>query len=155
MSFHQIMHPTVKLQLVLIPSTAIQILTPLCRIITRKIDLKCSKLLNGQSSLERIHTHLNTENTRAILPIARILFLMTSLRKLAALPARQPDWVKRTREKKKHTKWLIQVLQQNCSVLSKCFQVDLKTPHVREEKMKTQCARFKQLVFGLGFWIFL
>jgi len=32
------------------------------------------------------HTHLNTENTRAILPIARILFLMTSLRKLAALP---------------------------------------------------------------------
>jgi hypothetical protein len=51
---------------------------------------KCSKLLNGQSSLERIRTHLNTENTRAILPIARILFLMTSLRKLAALPARQP-----------------------------------------------------------------
>lgn len=34
-----------------------------------------------------IHSHLNTENTRAILPIARILFLMTSLRRLAALPA--------------------------------------------------------------------
>lgn len=33
-----------------------------------------------------LNNYLNTENTRAILPIARILFLMTSLRKLAALP---------------------------------------------------------------------
>lgn len=30
--------------------------------------------------------YLNTENTRAIFPMARILFRITSLRKLAALP---------------------------------------------------------------------
>lgn len=48
-------------------------------------------------------THLNTENTRAILPIARILFLMTSLRKLAALPARrlkQEKWGKKGEREK-------------------------------------------------------
>lgn len=32
------------------------------------------------------NTDLNTENTRAIFPMARILFRITSLRKLAALP---------------------------------------------------------------------
>jgi hypothetical protein len=69
------------------------------------IDLKRSKLLNGQSSLRgRFQTHLNTENTRAILPIARILFLMTSLRKLAALPARQPSRVERRERERERTK---------------------------------------------------
>lgn len=33
-----------------------------------------------------MYKYLNTENTRAILPIARILLRMTSFRRLAAAP---------------------------------------------------------------------
>lgn len=34
------------------------------------------------------HSYLNTENTRAIFPIARILFRITSFRRLAAVPGK-------------------------------------------------------------------
>lgn len=36
-----------------------------------------------------MYTYLSTENTRAILPIARILLRITSFRKLAALPVQK------------------------------------------------------------------
>lgn len=89
------MHPTVKLRLVLIPSIAKQIPTPLCE--HKAWENKRLIHLPKASASFHLAPHLNTENTRAILPIARILFLMTSLRKLAALPARR--WTRRWKEK--------------------------------------------------------
>lgn len=41
-------------------------------------------------SIYDLRTHLNTENTRAIFPIARILFRITSFLKFAAAPAIKP-----------------------------------------------------------------
>lgn len=89
------MHPTVKLRLVLIPSIAKQIPTPLCEHKAWE-NKRIIRLLKAPASFH-LAPYLNTENTRAILPIARILFLMTSLRKLAALPARR--WTRRWKEK--------------------------------------------------------
>lgn len=83
---HQIMHPVGERQSVLSPSIAIQIPTLLCRFQEKKMIKNFPRIF-----LKIFPTHLNTENTRAILPIARILFLMTSLRKLAALPARRME----------------------------------------------------------------
>ena len=97
---HQIMHPAVELQWVLNPSIAIQIPTLLCKI---------NKTQSWVHELSQVfQSYLNTENTRAILPIARILFLMTSLRKLAALPARRR---RRGRERELIN---FQVLKMNC-----------------------------------------
>jgi hypothetical protein len=100
------MHPAVERQSVLNPSIAIQIPTLLCESEKREKNSRFSTITSFPDAL----AYLNTENTRAILPIARILFLMTSLRKLAALPARR---VKKGGREKKLINF--QVLQINCA----------------------------------------
>lgn len=64
------------------------------RLVFLLISAQCLK--NFRCFIRKQHrkTYLSTENTRAILPIARILFLMTSFRAAAVAPVRKKKFKK-------------------------------------------------------------